>query len=94
MSIVARITYPDAPTRSVPVAWRMPTATSGTMTTPPICWPTRGSLTRAEMSTPATVDTSPIAGPSRNTPASQEASVTTRNSCGPYTADASAMNTA
>ena len=55
----------------------------GTMITPPICWATRGSLTRELTMTPATTDDSPTAGPSRKTPASHDASVTTPNSAGP-----------
>ena len=55
----------------------------GTMMTPPICWATRGSLTRELTMTPATTDDNPTAGPSRKTPASQLASVTTPNRFGP-----------
>ena len=45
--------------------------------------------TRALTMTPATTDERPTAGPSWNTPASHDGSVTTLNSAGPYTSDAS-----
>ena len=55
----------------------------GTMTTPPICCATRGSLTRELTITPVTTDERPTAGPSANTPVSQLGSVTTPKRLGP-----------
>ena len=63
------------------------TAMIGTMMMPPICWATRGSLTRALTMTPATTDDNPTAGPSTKTPISHDESVTTPNRAGPYTSE-------